>query len=313
MENASAAIVERATAAARAADAAGGAVDAAAFRALYPSAYLERFLRRRGGGEGAALRPDGRRPATCRPATLALGALSRGAAAGSALVRLGSGSGGGGGGGQGGGGGGSTAALAGVRLEVMCPTDAAPDRGGLAVAVEFAPLASPAGDASRGADAAAAAVVAERLRELLLGGGGGSDGGESGDGLLDTRQLCIDPGRAAWAAYLDVVVLDAGGSAADACALAALAALRHLRFPPVRVTEEGNVVRAAVAARGAAGEGEDTAGGGEGGAARSGARQDRVHLFSPLRRSHKPPPPSPAPRTRRYGAFLNAVLQPSQC
>ena len=30
------------------------------------------------------------------------------------------------------------------------------------------------------------------------------------DGIVDGRQLCIDPGRAAWLAYLDIYVLDAG-------------------------------------------------------------------------------------------------------
>ena len=29
--------------------------------------------------------------------------------------------------------------------------------------------------------------------------------------VLDRRQLCIDPGKAAWAVYLDIYVLDAGG------------------------------------------------------------------------------------------------------
>ena len=28
--------------------------------------------------------------------------------------------------------------------------------------------------------------------------------------IVDGRQLCIDPGRAAWLAYLDIYVLDAG-------------------------------------------------------------------------------------------------------
>jgi exosome complex component RRP43 len=242
MENASAAIIARAAAAARAQDtataAAGGADDthaAEAFRRLYPAAFLKRFLRQ-------GVRPDGRRPAACRPATIALGALSRAAAAGSALARLSSTPGSSGPRIVGG-----TAALAGVRLEVMCPTDEAPDRGGLAVSVEFAPLASPAGEGSRAADQACAAVIAERLRELLLGGGGRGGGATSSCAgpppLVDTRQLCIDPGRAAWAAYLDVVVLDASGSAADACLLAALAALGDARLPRVRVTGEGNVER----------------------------------------------------------------------
>ena len=30
------------------------------------------------------------------------------------------------------------------------------------------------------------------------------------DGIVDGKQLCIDTGRAAWLAYLDIYVLDAG-------------------------------------------------------------------------------------------------------
>lgn len=29
--------------------------------------------------------------------------------------------------------------------------------------------------------------------------------------IVDARQLCIDAGKAAWMAYLDIYVLDAGG------------------------------------------------------------------------------------------------------
>jgi exosome complex component RRP43 len=284
-ENSAAAIVARAAAAAQRHDAQGGVVDAAAFAQLYPRAFLERFLKQ-------GLRPDGRRPGICRPVTVAPGALSRAAAAGSALVRLSSPA------GSAAGSaattatatasrGSSTAVLAGVRLEVMCPSDDAPDRGGLAVAVEYAPLASAAGEASRAADAAAAGVVAERLRALLLGG---NDGGTS-QGLVDTRQLCIEPGRAAWAAYLDLVVLDAGGSVGDACALAAAAALGHLRLPRVRVTEEGNVEREG-GGEGAMDEGEDggegrltLCSGGGGGAAASALLPASATTFAAVRLS----------------------------
>ena len=34
-------------------------------------------------------------------------------------------------------------------------------------------------------------------------------------GIVDGKQLCIDTGRAAWLAYLDIYVLDAGVSAAQ--------------------------------------------------------------------------------------------------
>lgn len=71
-------------------------------------------------------------------------------------------------------------------------------------------------------------------------------------GLLDLRQLCIDPGKAAWAVYVDVYVLDADGSLHDVCLLASLAALSTLTLQAATVDEAGNVVRPDPAAAAAA-------------------------------------------------------------
>ena len=64
--------------------------------------------------------------------------------------------------------------------------------------VEMAPLCS--ADARPGRPSEAAAVLTQQLTSLLDAGG-----------VVDGRQLCIDPGRVAWAVYVDVYVLDAGG------------------------------------------------------------------------------------------------------
>lgn len=64
--------------------------------------------------------------------------------------------------------------------------------------VELAPLCS--ADTRPGRPSEAAAVLTEQLSSLL-----------EGAGVVDRRQLCIDPGKAAWAVYVDVYVLDAGG------------------------------------------------------------------------------------------------------
>ena len=57
----------------------------------------------------------------------------------------------------------------------------------------------------------------------------------------DLAHLCIDCGRAAWAAYLDIYILDNDGALLDACLLAAAAALQMLHLPPASVNDEGNV------------------------------------------------------------------------
>ena len=58
---------------------------------------------------------------------------------------------------------------------------------------------------------------------------------------FNPAQLCIEPGRAAWAAYLDMYILDNDGALLDACLLAAACTLRTLHLPQVSVTDEGNV------------------------------------------------------------------------
>ncbi len=57
------------------------------------------------------------------------------------------------------------------------------------------------------------------------------------------EQLCIEKGNAAWAAYLDLYILDADGALLDACLLAAASTLRSLRLPSVSLTDGGNVSR----------------------------------------------------------------------
>lgn len=125
---------------------------------------------------------------------------------------------------------GSTTVLAGIKCEVMRTADDRPNEGQLAIEVEMAPLCS--AEARPGRSSEAALVLADQMSSLL-----------SSD-VLDLKQLCIDPGKAAWAAYVDVYVLDADGSLHDACLLAITAALSTLHLPRVVLNEEGNVVPA---------------------------------------------------------------------
>lgn len=54
-------------------------------------------------------------------------------------------------------------------------------------------------------------------------------------GSIDLRTLCIAPGRHCWAIYVDVLVLESGGSLLDTMALAVFAALLDTRLPRLRL------------------------------------------------------------------------------
>ena len=96
-------------------------------------------------------------------------------------------------------------------------------------------LSPPCSAASRpGWPSARAAQLTERLRDLL-----------TAPEFCDLGQLSIAGGKAVWALYLDVYVIDDDGSLLDVCLLAALAALRVLRLPKVEMNQEGSVVLSA--------------------------------------------------------------------
>ena len=162
------------------------------------------------------MRPDGRPLALARPISFALGVVTTANA--SALVKQG-----------------ASTALAGIKCEVMAPTDDAPREGAATVTVELAPMCSASTRPGRPSEAAA--VLTAQLNSLL-----------ATPGVLDREQLCIDPGKAAWAVYIDIYVLDDDGSLHDVCLAALTSALSTLRLPGVAVDAAGNVQPAAEAA-----------------------------------------------------------------
>jgi len=123
---------------------------------------------------------------------------------------------------------GSTTVLAGVKCEIMAPVDESPNEGQVLVEVEMAPLSE--ANARPGRPSEAATILSEQIDSLI-----------SQSGILDMTQLCIDPGSTAWAAYIDIYVLDSDGALHDACVLAAVAALSSLHLPRVSLDENGAV------------------------------------------------------------------------
>ncbi|KAK2075712.1 hypothetical protein QBZ16_001821 [Prototheca wickerhamii] len=102
---------------------------------------------------------------------------------------------------------GRSTAVAGIKLEVSHPDPETPEEGFFNV------------------------QLTERLRDLL-----------TAPEFCDLGQLSIAGGKAVWALYLDIYVIDDDGSLLDVCLLAALAALRALRLPKVEMNKEGSVV-----------------------------------------------------------------------
>jgi len=120
-------------------------------------------------------------------------------AQGSALVKLG-----------------NTQVLAGVKLERAEPYPDSPDSGVLMVNAELLPLASPTFEPGPpDEDAIELARVVDRgIRE---------------SGAIDLDKLAITPGEEVWAVFVDINVLDHDGNLIDASALAAIAALWHMK------------------------------------------------------------------------------------
>jgi exosome complex RNA-binding protein Rrp42 (RNase PH superfamily) len=61
---------------------------------------------------------------------------------------------------------------------------------------------------------------------------------------FDLKSLCVAQSKFAWHLYVDVLVLNSGGSLADVCALAAVAALSDVRLPGLKLLageREGDV------------------------------------------------------------------------
>ena len=181
-------------------------LQADAFKKLYPKEFFAKFIE-------DGIRPDGRPVGRCRPTTIALGVVST--ADSSALVKIG-----------------STAALAGVKLEVMRPKEDLPNQGQLVVQVEMTSLASSSHRPGRLSEEAIS--IQERISSSL-----------EASSALHLDDLCIDPGRAAWCIYLDIYILDAAGALLDTALLAAVASLANMRLPPVIVNDQGNVVSSA--------------------------------------------------------------------
>lgn len=146
------------------------------------------------------MRVDGRAFDAFRPVTIEYGVSAK-SAEGSARVTIG-----------------DTIVVAGVKLDIGPPFPDKPDEGSLVVNVELIPLSSPQFESGPPSiDAIELARVTDRgIRESHA---------------VDFKKLCVREGEKVWLVFVDIYPINAAGNLFDACALAALAAIRDARFP----------------------------------------------------------------------------------
>ncbi|KAK4056330.1 hypothetical protein OIO90_002774 [Microbotryomycetes sp. JL221] len=170
----------------------------ALFKRLHPGPFLQKFL-------DSNVRPDGR-PAghaagqsAYRDVSINTGSIST--APSSALVRFG-----------------KTTLVCGITLETAPPDITTPHAGFIVPNVDLSPLCS--GKFRPGPPSDEAQALTTRLRDILIA-----------SNVLPLSALVIEPGKAAFVVYLDVVCLNYDGGVLDAAVLACSAALKNLKLP----------------------------------------------------------------------------------
>src|SRR3989338_2439806 len=148
---------------------------------------------------GADRRLDGRKFTDFRPIKLETGVIS--SAEGSAIVILG-----------------KTDVIVGIKTEVMGPFPDTPNEGGIMVGAELLPLSSP--DFELGPPGIQAIEMARVV-----------DRGIRESKAINFKKLCIKEGEKVWMLVIDICSINDSGNLLDASALAAVAALKDMRFP----------------------------------------------------------------------------------
>ncbi len=115
---------------------------------------------------------------------------------------------------------GDTDVIAGVKLEISTPYPDSPDKGSIMVGAELIPMSHP--DFESGPPS----IKAVELARVV-------DRGIRESKTMDFKSLCIEKGEKAWIVIIDLVTINVDGNLFDACALAALAALKDTKFPEI--------------------------------------------------------------------------------
>lgn len=156
--------------------------------------------------QGPYVRSDGRDLKERRDTALNIGSIST--ADGSALVKMG-----------------CTTVVCGVKAELAEPAVTEPKQGFIVPNVDLLPLCSPL--FKPGPPSEQAQVLSKMMLDILT----------SSDSI-DLEKLCIQEGKLSWCLNVDMTCLDYDGNLAEACVLAATAALSSLTLPKVLITDE---------------------------------------------------------------------------
>ncbi|OQR79270.1 exosome complex component RRP42-like [Tropilaelaps mercedesae] len=122
----------------------------------------------------------------------------------------------------------NTDVLVGIKAEIGVPETSAPSSGRIEFFVDLTANADPEFEGSGGDEIGQ--QIAGALSEAYIS-----------KRFLDLSSLCIVSGQQVWVLYVDVLILELGGSLYDAVSVAVKAALRDLRIPrlSVSVGEDG--------------------------------------------------------------------------
>ena len=125
---------------------------------------------------------------------------------------------------------GKTEVLVGVKVETGTPFPDTPNNGVLTVNAELVPLASPTFEPGPPNENSIelARVVDRGIRESKA---------------IDTKKLCIEPGKKVFVVFVDIWVLNHDGNLIDASALAAVAALLNTKMPNYEVKDEEEIIK----------------------------------------------------------------------
>lgn len=113
---------------------------------------------------------------------------------------------------------GATDVMVGVKVEVMEPYPDTPNEGSIMVGAELLPLSSP------DFEAGPPSVQAVELARIV-------DRGIRESKSLDFKKLCIKEGEKIWMIIVDIISINDAGNLPDASALAAITALKNMKFP----------------------------------------------------------------------------------
>ena len=113
---------------------------------------------------------------------------------------------------------GDTKALAGIKLEVLEPFPDIPDEGFFIVSLEY--LSGSYYDKEPGPPSPEEIEYARIVDRIIRGAE-----------FIKTKDMVIEEGKAVWAAFIDIYILNNNGNVVDAALLAAVRALTNTYFP----------------------------------------------------------------------------------